>query len=178
MPLQFLGVLALAVASTAIFAAPEGIPTFPENAYDLEDYTVPGSETMQASFRLDTRYPDSKIIEHYATNISADWAACKAANHGWQAYVDKSGKTPKLVHQHIRYWVNFEQSKMLAIVVRHISKTGEVQCHPDSDVQHGVLLVSRSPELDKEIILLKLRCDSAAASGLRRIPQLPACSGN
>jgi hypothetical protein len=175
MILRRLCVLAIVVASFSAFAAPSGVPTFPAGAYAVEDYTVAGSETMQASFQVDSQYPQSQIIDHYTANVAPEWAACEGANHGWQAYVDKSGGTPKLVHQHIRYWVNFEQSKMLTVVVRHITKSDAVQCLPDSDVQHGVLLVSRSPELKKEIRLLKLLCDTRASS-LRSIPQLPTCS--
>ena len=158
-------------------AVPEGVPKIPAEAFEIEDYTVAGSETMQASFRMKTAYPASDIIDHYASSISPQWAACKAKNHGWQAYVDSSGKSPKLVHQHIRYWVNFEQSKMMTVVVRHYSKGDEVLCQPKNDVQHGVLVVSRSPELDKEIHLLKLRCDSSAGS-LRFIPKVKSCSSN
>ena len=158
-------------------ASPEGIPTFPDQASHLEDYTVPGSETMQASFRLRSVYPDSAIISHYDSGLAEGWSACKAANHGWQSYVDTSGSSPKLVHQHIRYWVNFEQSKMMTVIVRHYSKALAVKCAPDNEIQHGVLVVSRSPKLDDEIALLKLTCD-VDRSRLAAIPRVAACTGN
>ena len=176
MPRIALAVLLVTIVP-ALQAVPEGVPQLPAGAFNVEDYTVPGSKTMQTAFRLKSEYPHSTIIDHYTDSVSSQWQACKARNHGWQTYIKKSGKHPQRVHQHIRYWVSFEQSKMMSVIVRHYSDSDndEPQCTPDDDVQHGVLVVSHSPELDKEILLLQLRCDFSATN-INRIPKPLSCA--
>ena len=66
----------------------------PDAAFSLEDYTVPGSETMQASFQMKSVFPGSSIVAHYRNGVSSDWAICTTSKHGWQAYIDKSGSSP------------------------------------------------------------------------------------
>mgnify|MGYP001454902344 CR=1 FL=1 len=116
-----------------------GLPHFPPESYNIEDFTVPGSATVQASLRMDSRYPESGVIDHYSAGVSHQWLACRSASPGWRLYIDDSSGKPKVVHQLIRYWVNKEDSKMLSIIVRHYSDDGSERCVPQSDVQHAVV---------------------------------------
>ena len=155
----------------------DGVPGFPEKAYAVEDLTVPGSKTMQAALKLKSEYPQSAVVAHYYTGVSEDWQVCRSKrNRGWETYEDKTGKSPRQVHQLIRYWVNPDQRKMLTVIVRHYSKTKTTDCKPDNDEQHAVVVVSHSPELEKEIYLLKLAC--GANTGLSTINTAPPASCN
>lgn len=156
--MRYLLSIALLSVSIASQGGPHGLPKFPPNAYRLQDYTVPGSDTVQAAFRIKSQYPASMVVAHYTKGVSVEWARCLSRTQAWEAYIDKSEGQPRLVHQVIRYWVNHEQKKMLSIIVRHYSKGGDLRCEPDDNVQHAVVVVSRSPDLSKEISLLFLAC--------------------
>lgn len=153
-----------------------GLPHFPPESYNIEDFTVPGSATVQASLRMDSRYPESGVIDHYSAGVSHQWLACRSASPGWRLYIDDSSGKPKVVHQLIRYWVNKEDSKMLSIIVRHYSDDGSERCVPQSDVQHAVVIVSISRELDHEKRLLKLQCGGNVARWEAALPA--SCSFN
>jgi hypothetical protein len=153
-------VLTFALASSQ--AGIEGVPKLPPQAFEIEDYTVPGSETLQASFKLKSTYPTSAILEYYAQGLSDEWEACRSQAPGWDTYVSTAAGRDIFVHQVIRYWVNRRQKKMLSLVVRHYSKGSQFRCQPEDDVQYGVVVVSMSPELKKEIALLRLACGEAA----------------
>ena len=164
----------------ALFAggalAIDGIPPFPKKAFKIEDHTVRGSNTMQAALRLKSQYPGSGILSHYYAGVSEHWQACRSKTRGWISYIDKSSGKPRQVHQVIRYWVNPDDRKMLSVIVRHYSDGKKMQCTPDNDVQYGTVVVSHSPELEKEMILLKLSCGlDSSLSVLSTVPPAP-CS--
>ncbi len=167
-------IIALCTTSAAL-AAPKGVPKLPPKAYHIEDYTVPGSETLQASFRVKSPFPASGSVSHYAKGVSPDWAACRTSSPAWEAYVDKSSGQQQLVHQAIRYWVSHKQKKMLTVIVRHYSKGSKPRCKPDSDVEHAVVVVSMSPDLSNEIELLKLSCGVDVPAKPSEIPPPATC---
>ena len=160
--LRLLAVSVLVVGSP-VLGDVLGLPQFPPSAHHIQDYTVPGSATVQASFRVDSKYPESTVIDHYSAGVSPQWLACRSKFPGWQLYLDDSDGQIKAVHQLIRYWVNEEDSKMLSIIVRHYSNPQAEHCVPERDVQHAVVVVSVSPELKNEIRLLKLKCGGNVA---------------
>ncbi len=165
----------LFAASALLICSPvlgdvSGLPQFPPSSYHIQDYTVPGSATVQASFRLDSKYPESGIVDHYSAGVSPQWLACRSTYPGWQLYLDPSDGQQKVVHQIIRYWVNEEDSKMLSLIVRHYSKGGAERCVPENDVQYGVVVVSVSRELKNEIKLLKLKCGGNVARWEAALP--------
>jgi len=120
--------MTIALASHAA-AGVEGVPPIPGKAFNVEDYTVAGSETLQATFRLKAPYPTSRIMAHYLSGVGPAWTRCESRHPGWQVYVDTSAGTPRVVHQVIRYWVSFKQKKMLSVIVRHYSRGSKVHCH-------------------------------------------------
>ena len=165
----------LLAASTLLLCSPgladvTGLPPFPPSSYHIEDYTVPGSATVQASFRMESKYPESGVIDHYSAGVSPKWLACRSKVPGWRLYLDNSDDQQKTVHQLIRYWVNEEDSKMLSIIVRHYSDGGAEQCVPETDVQHAVVVVSVSRELKNEMRLLKLKCGGNVARWEAALP--------
>ena len=166
---------AVVVASMLLIGSPGlgdviGLPQFPPSSYKIQDYTVPGSATVQASFRMDSQYPESAIIDYYSAGVSPQWLACRASSPGWRVYLDSSDNQQKVVHQLIRYWVNEEDGKMLSIIVRHYSTGGAERCLPENDVQHAVVVVSVSPKLKNEMRLLKLKCGGNVACWEAALP--------
>lgn len=172
-----LGLMTIALASHAA-AGVEGVPPIPGKAFDVEDYTVAGSETLQATFRLKAPYPYSRIMAHYLAGVGPAWTRCESRHPGWQVYVDTSAGTPRVVHQVIRYWVSFKQKKMLSVIVRHYSGGSEIHCQPDTDTEQAVVVVSQSPNLPKEINLLGLACGVHAPPLPRAIEVPSQCTGN
>ena len=163
-------VVCLLLSGSPALGDAAGLPQFPPNSYQVKDYTVPGSATVQASFRLDSKYPESGIVDHYSAGVSSQWLACRSNTPGWQLFSDNSAGQHKVTHQIIRYWVNEEDAKMLSIIVRHHSKGDPDRCVPENDVQHGVVVVSVSPELKKEMRLLKLKCGGNVARWEAALP--------
>ena len=131
---------------------------------------MPGSATVQASFRMESKYPESGVIDHYSAGVSPRWLACRSKVPGWQLYLDGSDDQQKTVHQLIRYWVNEEDSKMLSIIVRHYSHGGAEHCVPENYVQHAVVVVSVSRQLKNEMKLLKLKCGGNVARWEAALP--------
>ena len=162
--------IGLLVIATRVFGDAEGLPQFPPNSYQIQDYTVPGSDTVQPSFRMDSKYPESGIIDYYSAGVSEHWLACRSASPGWELYLRDVDGQEKVVHQLIRYWVNEEDKKMLSIIVRHHSNGGVERCVPEGDVQDAVVVVSVSRELKKEMRLLKLKCGGNVARWEAALP--------
>lgn len=174
--LRYLVMVSVIFTASPVWGDASGLPHFPPESYNIQDFTVPGSATVQASLRMDSRYPESGIVDHYADGVSHHWLACRSTNPGWQLYIDTSDGQQKIVHQLIRYWVNEKDSKMLSIIVRHYSDGGAERCVPESNVQHAVVVVSVSLALNNEKRLLKLQCGGNIARWEAALPA--SCSFN
>jgi len=145
--------------TAAAHAAPDGIPDLPREAFAVQDYTVPGSQTQQAYFKVRSEYPRSAIVRHYQLGVSPEWVACAARGPaGWHTFADRSQGAPRFVHEVVRYWVNEHRKKMLTLIVRHYSEGETTRCRPEDDVQHGIVSVSVSPDPHAEAAMLRLQC--------------------
>ena len=136
----------------------EGLPSIPDRSYSLNDLTVEGSNHVQLSLIIRSEYPKSAVLSHYYKNLSVKWMACLSDTPGWTLTNESEKHPSQRVHQIIRYWVNPEDRKMLTILARHLSSDSGDTCVPQDNEQHAVVLVSHSPNLEKEISLLKLTC--------------------
>ena len=136
----------------------EGLPSIPDRSYSLNDFSVEGSNHVQLSLTIRSEYPKSAVLSHYYKNLSVKWMACLSDTPGWTLTNESEQHPSQRVHQIIRYWVNPEDRKMLTILARHLSSDSGDTCVPQDNEQHAVVLVSHSPNLEKEISLLKLTC--------------------
>ncbi len=137
-----------------------GLPV-PEEAYDVQEFSVESSRPNQLSFKVELAYPSKKVLELYAEYFAAKgWTACEGGMDDWGSFIDGTVEGDPLIHQLFRYWVKRDKNRLGLVALRYVSERVDLkQKTPTNATQHvTVLIVDGRPDLDEDLRLLGLKC--------------------
>ena len=156
----FIWSLILLLPAIALASDWATFPLYPD-AKDVK--TIPLAEgTARANevyFKVEATYPSTSVIDYYSKKITTPWISCTSDAEDWQKFGDVSGKSPRYIHQILRYWVDFNKKRLLLLATRYYSKGAESREKPDTNIQNVYLTEYEDNDLQQTTTMLKLKCE-------------------